>query len=213
HIKALPEVKVINTRIASLDALINRDSDSLEHFKAYFEHKAEVKEFEEKIGNFNKQFSISLVAESILENKGLDKFETKDKKSIINAQEHFKEKNKAITTSLEEYLKAEGFDVEVKDMVNPADTYIPFYLGAIGGLLFPLFRNLLVKGYVRGSRGNGYEYMGSTMAGLVNGSIGLFLIDGLHPLVYPIRMFATPFILQPIFKMTGFDPAKIFAES
>ena len=77
----------------------------------------------------------------------------------------------------------------------------------IGGF-FPLFRNLVLKKYLRGSKANEGEYVVSGLAGVINGLVGTLFLDSLHPWVYPFRTLITPLIFQPFFKKTKFFDAE-----
>ena len=37
---------------------------------------------------------------------------------------------------------------------------------------------------------------GSVLGGIANGGLGILCLDGLHPLIYPIRNFVTPVVIQ-----------------
>ena len=78
-------------------------------------------------------------------------------------------------------------------------------LGFLLGLGIPIARNLLVTAYVKGKRAEGINYAMGTLAGVGNSALGALFIDGLHPLVYPIRLIATPFIIQPAKKIFKID--------
>ncbi|MBI4448213.1 hypothetical protein HY643_04475, partial [Candidatus Woesearchaeota archaeon] len=66
------------------------------------------------------------------------------------------------------------------------------------GLAFPPIRNMLLTKFLRGKSDPSYGQ--SFGAGIANGLAGVLVLDGIHPLVYPIRMFATPLIIQPLRK-------------
>ena len=75
------------------------------------------------------------------------------------------------------------------------------------GWILPIVRNLIVKKYIKGDKADGEEMFFSGFGGAINGALGVFLIDGLHPLVFPARML-TPVVLQPLFKLGRDKDAK-----
>lgn len=198
-----PERIVLQDRIILLDSQAKSISKSLKPFESYFEQQANVKAFEERFGNFNKQFSVSILKLHMMEKEGMA--HDRDR-GIIQSSDKFEAFNEEAVSNLETYFKAKGVHAEVDDLTNPADMPI----GTIGGMLvclfFPVIRNVLLKGYLKKQAYEG-EYLLSGVAGIGNGMAGVFFLDGLHPLVLPARML-TPLVLQPIFKLTGFDPCE-----
>ncbi|MBI4447680.1 hypothetical protein HY643_01750 [Candidatus Woesearchaeota archaeon] len=82
----------------------------------------------------------------------------------------------------------------------PTESKASIFWGTFG-LLFPPIRNVLFTYLLRRESATARTYFGnSVLGGIFNGLTGVLLLDGIHPLVYPIRMFATPFIIQPIRK-------------
>ena len=81
---------------------------------------------------------------------------------------------------------------------------IPRWAWSLAGWIFPLVRNIGLTGYLTKGKGRGSRYAGGVGSGLMNGIFGTLFLDGLHPLVFPARMLATPFVAQLLFKASGF---------
>ncbi|MBI4448214.1 hypothetical protein HY643_04480 [Candidatus Woesearchaeota archaeon] len=138
----------------------------------------------------NKYYSTSAISFIIW--NGSHDSPTEDIYNIINMQPQ---------KDLENYLQEKfGKEIKIEKFKNPSKNKLPLWLTMPFGLIFPIFRNLALTKFFRKNSATRNSYDQSVFAGLVNGLVGIALIDGLHPLVYPIRMFATPFIIQPIRK-------------
>ena len=192
----------LKNRLSYFDKEIRETSRFTKRCKDYFDQKENVKNFEDKYGNFNNQFSIGVITRDILAIKKL-----KGKRSTFGltlASERFERDNDKIISGLEACIGSEGLSVE--GLENPAKTKLPFWLGTLLlGLGFPIARNLIIKRYVKGTDTDVDEYVLSGISGLTNGFAGFMLIDGLHPLIYPARML-TPLVMQPLFKILKTDP-------
>lgn len=188
----------IREELYSIDDWRATNSEIITRFQEYNDFKKEIEEFKEKYGDFNNQPFMSLLADNILRKKtGLNRREK---------QRGFERKQEEIKSGLEAYIRENtSFDVEVELPKNPTDFMFPRMFGVCFGILFPMVRNGLIKAYMRGPDAREEEWVGSFFAGMGNGFAGLFLLDGLHPLVWPIRM-CSPLIFQPIFKILKWHP-------
>jgi len=198
----------LSKKIESLDKKISTVSYDLAPFKAYLAQKNNLKEFENRYGNYNRQPCISILKMCLLEKKGLK--DSMGEKGLMASEKLLKSQNDEIISNLKSYLRSENLDVKIDDLGNPAKMPINIVASIFLGLLVPIVRNVVLKAYVRGKEAYEIEYMLSLGAGLGNGCIGLFVTDALHPLAFPIRML-TPLILQPAFKLFKFDPCQKIA--
>ncbi|MCG2718684.1 MAG: hypothetical protein L6408_07620 [Nanoarchaeota archaeon] len=73
---------------------------------------------------------------------------------------------------------------------------IPMPAMIIFGLCFPFLRTFLLTLYTKRK----YDF-GDTLGNFSNLFLGGLILDSLHPLVYPIRNFALPFVTEPIRKI------------
>ncbi|MCG2717777.1 MAG: hypothetical protein L6408_02930, partial [Nanoarchaeota archaeon] len=193
--------KELKSKIQVLDNLIDSEQNFVENYETYAKHKENMKEFEESHGNFNNEFFISIAKNDMLENK------LKGYTFMTTLHNHAKQydhiENSAKST-LEEFVKQSGYDVSIEDIANPAKTRIPWGFGLILGILLPIIRNLAVRKYIAGKESNGVHYCITGCAGGFNAGLGVLLLDGLHPLVFPARML-TPLFFQPLFKAMKVD--------
>jgi len=81
---------------------------------------------------------------------------------------------------------------------------IPRWFWTTLGLIFPMVRNIGLTCWLTKNNPNDTRVVGSFLSGVLNGSFGTLFLDGLHPLVFPIRMLATPIIVQPFLKAIKF---------
>jgi len=198
-----PEKAIFDKKIKSIENLINENSNVTNYYLSYINQKIFIDEFEKKYGNFNKEFSVSVYKEHLLKKKGLS--DPPSERLLIAAQESIDMKNKLAVSNLESYLKSQNLDVKVQYPDNPAKTLVPVIAGNLIALFFPVLRNILVKAYVKGNKAEIGDYMATSIAGLINGSLGTMLLDALHPLVFPARMLS-PLVIQPAFKILKYDP-------
>ncbi|MCG2718536.1 MAG: hypothetical protein L6408_06870 [Nanoarchaeota archaeon] len=193
--------KAIKDRINGLEDNISVENYLLDKFCNYFAGKEDVKKFEEKYGNYNNHFSMGMIKTEILSNKGLETTKEWDPlDALYIAEKNFESDNKKLISTLETRLSKLAPDVKVEELGNPAKMKIPMWLGLVLGFVIPVARNLLIKSYVDGKDKSNIPYGFSAIAGFTNGTLG-FLFDGLHPLIYPARLFATPLIIQPAKKI------------
>ena len=64
----------LKNKIKQFDEMILETSKFTKLYKNYFDQKETVKKFEDKYGNFNNEFSLSLVRRLFLAKKGLGRF-------------------------------------------------------------------------------------------------------------------------------------------
>jgi|GEM_PF-3569897 len=81
---------------------------------------------------------------------------------------------------------------------------IPRWFWSTLGWLFPVVRNIGLTCWLTKNKPRTSRTLGGMFSGVVNSVAGNILLDGIHPLVFPIRMLATPIIIQPILKATKF---------
>ncbi|MCG2717987.1 MAG: hypothetical protein L6408_04035, partial [Nanoarchaeota archaeon] len=228
-------IKLREAKMGILDSRENRDlfnkieevsfdlksnSDKLENFEKYFSYRNLISRFEKEVGNFNNDWMHSFIKSTQIEGFGLEP-SAKDRFNALELKEkEFDQIQEEAISELQQYLNLIIFDNQlafnlpaVEDIGNPAAKKFPWWLGSwVIGCGAPILRNLLIKGYTRGSNVNDEaEYVGSAMAGFGNGLAGLFFIDGLAPWVFPARMLS-PLILQPAFKLMKWDPARGFSK-
>ncbi|MBI4447635.1 hypothetical protein HY643_01520 [Candidatus Woesearchaeota archaeon] len=114
--------------------------------------------------------------------------------------------NPALKNLSEKISKAAGKEVKVETNndvklkkvggLNWQPSYDSVFLF---GIAFPIIRNIAITALLRRKSAKIGSYGLSALAGVGNG-LALSSFDSLHPLVYPIRLFATPIIIQPIRK-------------
>lgn len=210
EIDSSPQILPLKNKIKKYDAEIGKKGELIRCFEDYFILEKQIQEFEERYGNFNKEFAISAVKEVLLKERGLERIydDVKSDSPILSGYEkRFETSQDNMISGLETYVKSEGLEVEIERLRNPAKTRLPWWLAQIVlGMGVPVVRNLLVKGYVRGSKAEGFEYFMSAIAGFGNGCLGGLITDGLHPLAYPARLIITPLIFQPIFRISKWYP-------
>jgi len=168
------------------------------NFEKYFIHKVEVENFEVKYGNWNNSIGFSMAAAEVLKKRGLkvNGWDPMDCLSI--AKEEFDQNQEKIIDSLAQYFNAEGFDVEIEKLGNPAKMKINWGLAWLLGLALPVARNFIITRYVDGRDA---DYVFPLALGLGNGIAGFVILDGIHPLMFPARMIIPPFIFQPARKI------------
>ncbi|MBU4502902.1 MAG: hypothetical protein KKA79_09980 [Nanoarchaeota archaeon] len=216
----------LKKKIAVLDETLEKNSDATAYFKAYFDYKEEIKEFEAKYGNANNDWAHSFIKSVIYEGKGLRPSSSDRFNALEIKEKEFKGQQKAVVLGLESYLNSQELlarepisqelsssIIRVEELGNPATKKFPWWLGTfVMGMGAPIIRNLIIKGYTRGRNVyNEGEYFAAGIAGLGNGVVGMVFLDGLHPFVFPARML-TPLVLQPFFKLIDWDPARSFAK-
>ena len=92
-------------------------------------------------------------------------------------------------------------DVKIEDLkekfpVQKRFPKIPGWATILFGALFPIARNIGLTYYLTGGKPKGSRMAGSVLGGIANGGLGILCLDGLHPLIYPIRNFVTPVVIQ-----------------
>ncbi|MCG2718685.1 MAG: hypothetical protein L6408_07625 [Nanoarchaeota archaeon] len=201
------EKKTIKAKLDSIEINYKKIRDIYSDFSTYLDAKEDTEKFEKKFGDFSKQVSISFLKNDFLDNE-VDISYLESHNAIWKIGDRYEGNIQSSTKGLEEHFKEQGYDVEVKDIHNPAKPLLPYWwLGMAAGLFLPVIRNLIIKKYIKGSETSGEEMFYSGMGGLINGAVGVFLIDGLHPLIFPARML-TPVVLQPLFKYGRMKSAK-----
>ncbi|MBU4502624.1 MAG: hypothetical protein KKA79_08560 [Nanoarchaeota archaeon] len=203
----------LKNKINSLEEMLDNVARVLRHFSEYLDHKSDVDDFEKKYGNHNKDITHSLVVSYQFERKGLQPSK-RDRFDALEIQEKkFKKENIEVIFNLENYFSSQGLEAKIAEIGNPAAKRIPWWLGTwIIGFLGPIARNIAIKAYMRGGKmKDGCEYFFSGACGAANGLVGAFLIDGLHPLIFPARMLS-PLIIQPAFKLLKIDPCRKISE-
>lgn len=187
------EINDLRQKIKGIRGMYSNTEEEYYHFKKYMKKKEEIRDFIYRHGDLTKYISISWFSVY-----GSDGF-----LSGINLKSErgsFSSENKLAVSGLEDYFKGKGFDVEIDPLKNPAKTMLPWpwWINAIFGGLFPLFRNGITAGFVRRE----FDEF-DTFEGILESMFFTFLFDGIHPLVYPIRLLGTPFIFEPIRALTG----------
>jgi len=203
-LKANPDFLTLKSNIESFEKNIVKNSEIAHILKRYIDNKGYVKEFEEKFGNYNNKLSIGFLKEKFLRKKGM-------KRDLEYMTADIQTNQEGIILGLGLHLKSYNLTTSIEEIGNPAKTRLSWFLGSIIlGVGFPVVRNLIVKKYVKGKEATGAEYILTTFVGVGNG-IGGVVLDGLHPLVFPVRML-TPLVFQPVFKLFKIDPCKAIAD-
>ncbi|MBU4502903.1 MAG: hypothetical protein KKA79_09985 [Nanoarchaeota archaeon] len=192
-------IKAIEIKINNINDKISNHSHLEVYFKNYLTKKNDINTFEKKYGNFNKEINVSAFKRQKLKDASQFKLSAK--------QKSFERVNKHTIESLESYFKNKNLNVEVEDLNNPAKTLVPLLAGLLLTFALPIARNWLVKAYTSGGKAKFGEYGLSAIPGFLNGALGAVFIDGLHPLVFPVRML-TPLVYQPFFKWMDTNPCK-----
>ena len=146
-----------------------------------------------KIGDLSKYYSNSVITQKLWEENGFlkENYEKKETAAIKNLELCIKTNSRFISTQFE-------------NLPNPQKTKIPIGLGAVLGMVLPALRNLALTYYLTGGKPKGSRMFGSSLASIANGLSGIIFLDGIHPAIYPIRLFLTPVIMQPILKWTKY---------
>jgi len=114
------------------------------------------------------------------------------------------------TENVRSFFQMRGANLENLTKEFPTKTKwpkIPLWAKISFGVIFPGIRNFLVTKYLLNGKKhwtNGDRYLNGILLGVLNGGMGGLLFDGIHPAIYPVRNFVTPFIIQPILKATKF---------
>ncbi|MBU4502904.1 MAG: hypothetical protein KKA79_09990 [Nanoarchaeota archaeon] len=154
-------------------------------FKSYVDVFGEIDKLLEKYEGVNKYWADSMVLSDI-------KYD-----SNINDEGYdFKDEIK----DLEEMLKEDGFDLKVEGFNNPTRTKFPLWATWPLAVAFEGIRRLLISRYVIRRELDIFDCAETVV---VSGFLAPFFFDGLHPLVFPLRMFAMPFIEEPLRKYMG----------
>jgi len=110
---------------------------------------------------------------------------------------------KEMVRNLEDALEVQGYDhVKIatfyKDVGFKGKFHgkIPMWVLALFGMGFPFVRTGLTTLYTKRS----YDFLDG-VGNICNATLGTLLIDTMHPLAFPIRMFAIPFITEPLRKI------------
>lgn len=160
-------------------------SQKLALFEDYIKALEKREEFVKKYTDSNKYWSISVTLKS--------KFEG----GSNNKEYNFENK----VASLENLLKnGEGLDVRVENITNPTSVKLDPVITVFGGVMFSLLRNIILANCIIRRDPDVFDYLAEPF---LTTMLGLFLLDGLHPLIYPIRLVAIPFIMEPIRALTG----------
>jgi hypothetical protein len=95
-------------------------------------------------------------------------------------------------------LKSSGSDSTVYlerhavDEVYPIDTALPEKAGFWFGIAWPVLMNALIRRY------NVRKYDPVDLCSLGSGAVSTLFIDNIHPLVYPLRLFAVPIATEAL---------------
>lgn len=172
-------------------------------FEDYFNKKKEGDEFIERYGNINRYWTRALLLDDVVHMKrpeGVEKDGWFVSKSVKKLDDKEERKN------LEEYFVYLGnhyklnelLDVKIEALKNPAKTGFPNWITLPFGIMFPVVRSLLLAKYVRREIDEG-----DIAQWILGGFFGPFIIDAIHPYIFPIRMFITPFVEEPLRWVTG----------
>lgn len=151
----------------------------------YLAIKAGIKEFKQEYGDLTRYMTFSITS--------LDKFHA-------DAGCGLKKRNE-VAENIQSHLLEEGFpDVKIEGLEDPVKTMFPWpwWITVLFGAAFPLFRNLLTASFVRRK----IDVLDAT-GPLFEVMFGTVFLDGLHPLIFPLRVFGLPFIIEPIRALTG----------
>jgi len=196
--KLVPKIKVIEGKMDVLNGKLSditeqRSVDSFfeqreSHFKNYMSALNERKEFLEDHWDASKFWISSLT----LEEWGL--------KGVRLDNSRYDYTYEPI--DLEKLLKKDGFDVDVEDIPNPTSPKFPTGIAWVAGIGITLLRRWLVPRYVIKRE---YDVMDFADILFIPTALGALFLDGLHPLVYPFRLFGWPFVEEPIRKVFGWS--------
>jgi len=113
---------------------------------------------------------------------------------------------KSEVKTLENLLKSDTLGVDVEDIRNPTATKAPLWLVWVGGTVFAGLRRLFIAPCIVRRK---YDLMDLIEPLAIAGFLGPYLLDGIHPFAYPLRLFAWPFVEEPIRKWAGWtEPIK-----
>lgn len=101
---------------------------------------------------------------------------------------------------VENMLKREGFEVEVEYVKNPTKWKYPVWLTFPGSAAVAFLRNFLVSRYVTRREFDTFDVAEPLFIQTLG---SLLFLDGIHPWIFPIRVFGMPFIVEPIRKLIG----------
>jgi len=185
-----------NEKKEDVDLYLKLQKDNAEtsrRFSDYLAFEDTAKEFIKKFGDWNKYWSGSVLKTEIVRSKAPKMYMMLNKKNQLSIED-----------AVNQYVKSTGLEAEVKTLKNPKLYKFPlWWCVLVNGFLAPIIRNMLVTKYMDTSSSLKPSYGFSFFLGMGNGSIGLALTDGLHPLAFWARM-ATPLVIQPakrIFKI------------
>lgn len=160
-----------------LGAMNNNNLDQLKslkaNFDAYIESKQKIDDFKKDEKNQRKQIGVS-----------------------VNYMKRFSKNY----SSLEEWLKEQGYKVKVERFENTVNMLCPWpwWINTLFGAIFPVFRNICTAKFV-GRKLDEFDGIVSVLEPLAFS----LALDGIHPLVYPIRLLGMPVLLEPLRKVTG----------
>lgn len=104
--------------------------------------------------------------------------------------------------NLEDVLAKEGFkDVDVEDITNPTRARFPLWLMWPAAAGLSALRRTVFRAYVLKRKGDPMDVIAPILMAIV-GPMGL---DAIHPIVFPLRNVAIPFIEEPIRKIFGWS--------
>jgi len=179
-----------------LEKYISLNSPCKEEIKSY----AEIKELEKNFvveKDFRKFWGVSIATYLRITNNMEDL--KKQKNDFLNPQE--------IAISDLKFCLVKKYNLDslnLEKIKSPRQTKVSGWASFLFGFFFPVARNLALTYYLTGGKAKESRVGGSFLAGVGNFALGWGLLDGLHPAIYPIRLFLTPVIIQPILKWTGF---------
>lgn len=196
-----------NKILVSLSNSSGNPAKLLEPFSDYILFEDRAKEFIKNVEDISKYWSVCIDKRDALEEKIVledHRLEEEGVKDGYNSYYHkiFK-KEKWIEKALNDYISSQGLNAKVNPLKDPSKYKFPAWLMYLGGSTLPIIRNLLVRRYIGDARQDAGAYGVVSLCGALNGLVGIFFLDGLHPWIFPIRM-ATPLVFEPLIRKIKF---------
>ncbi|MBU4501013.1 MAG: hypothetical protein KKA79_00350 [Nanoarchaeota archaeon] len=196
------DYKLVSERKSELEDRISRFNITRHSFSKYLDKKKSIDYFKEEYGDFSRYFMPSILLAKKISSK-TDYRLNSDEWSFNTGD---------VSDNIQDYFRANGLEVEVGKLKDPTFTKLPWRnWGWLLSFGFPILRNIFIRTYVgriKGLEEDGADYWFGVLGGGCQGALGTFWLDGLHPLVWPIRMFGTPLVFQPLIKWLASEPEK-----